>query len=92
MSHLAMLIERFRDGDPIPVYRRLARSGRRLPEGIEYVASWVTDDLTRCFQVVRYEDEATLESWMSEWSDVVDFEVVPVLTSETAREVIASRL
>jgi len=40
---LYMIIERFRDGDPLPVYRRLRDEGRLVPQGLRYVASWVTE-------------------------------------------------
>jgi len=47
--------ERYRDGDPGPVYGRFRERGRMTPEGVEYVASWVTNDLTTCFQVMEAE-------------------------------------
>ena len=43
---LYMLIERFKNGDPVPVYRRFRDQGRRLPDGLAYIASWVTLDMT----------------------------------------------
>ena len=57
-----MIIEHFRDGDPLPVYRRLRDEGRLVPEGLRYVASWVTEDFRRCFQVMECEDRALLRS------------------------------
>ncbi len=76
--------ERFRDGDPAPVYRRFCERGRMTPEGVEYVASWVTEDLTTCFQVMEAESREALDEWMANWSDIVDFEVDPVITSAEA--------
>jgi hypothetical protein len=38
---LFMVIERFRDNDMVPIYQRLQESGRSLPEGLEYVDSWI---------------------------------------------------
>lgn len=81
---LYMIIETFRNGDARPVYRRFREEGRLAPDGLEYVTSWVTADHQRCFQVMRCEDLALLEEWMSRWSDLVDFEVVPVVSSEDA--------
>ena len=89
---LYMIVERFRDGDGRPVYRRFRDQGRLAPEGLRYVASWVTDDLRRCFQVMECEDRALLEEWIARWSDLVDFEVIPVMTSAEAAERIAPRL
>jgi len=89
---LYMVIEHFRDGDAVPVYRRFRDEGRLVPEGLTYVASWVTGDLTRCFQVMDCADRALLDAWMARWSDLVRFEVIPVVTSQEAAATIAPRL
>jgi Protein of unknown function (DUF3303) len=81
---LYMVIERFRNGDAESVYRRFRERGRMAPEGLEYVASWVTNDLTTCFQVMQATDPVLLEQWMANWRDLVDFEVRPVVTSAEA--------
>lgn len=87
-----MIIERFRNGDAVPVYRRFRERGRLAPEGLTYVSSWVTPDLTRCYQVMEAADRALLEQWMANWSDIVDFEVHPVISSAEAAARIAPRL
>jgi hypothetical protein len=87
-----MVIERFRDGDPIPVYRRFRDRGRLMPEGLSYVSSWITDDLSLCYQVMETEDRALLDEWIENWSDLMDFEVVPVLTSPVVQQRLAPRL
>jgi len=89
---LYMIVENFRGGDAVPVYRRFAEQGRLAPEGLRYVASWVQDDLTRCFQVMECDDRTLLDEWISRWDDLVDFEVWPVLTSDEARASVAPRL
>ena len=89
---LYMVIERFRGGDPVPVYRRFRDRGRLAPEGLRYVASWVTDDLRRCYQVMECDDPALLERWMEAWRDLVDFEVVPVVASADAVAAVQPRL
>ena len=89
---LFMVIESFRDGDPIPVYRRFRDRGRLMPEGVEYGGSWVTEDLRRCFQIVECDDRRLLDQWMTHWNDVTDFEVIPVVTSAEASAAVASRL
>jgi len=53
---LYMIVETFRDGDALPVYRRFRDKGRMAPEGLQYVASWVTEDLRRCFQIMECDD------------------------------------
>jgi hypothetical protein len=89
---LYMIVEDFRDGDPLPVYRRFRDQGRLAPEGLRYVASWVTEDFRRCFQVMECDDPQLLARWMARWEDLVDFEVVPVVTSAEAAAAIAPRL
>lgn len=81
---LYMVIEHFRNGDPAPVYHRFREQGRLAPEGVRYVASWVTRDLKHCYQVMETDDPALLAEWTSRWEDLVDFEIVPVLTSAEA--------
>jgi len=81
-----MVLERFRNGDPDPVYERFDRLGRMMPEGMRYIDSWVTHDLACCYQVVECDSRSSLDMWMSRWSDLVEFEVTPVLTSAAARE------
>ena len=85
-----MIIEHFRDA--VPVYRRFQKSGRMTPEGVSYVTSWVTQDLTRCYQGMECSDRALLDDWMSHWEDLVRFEVVPVITSSEASDIISPRL
>ena len=89
---LYMIIESFKHGDPVPVYRRFRAEGRLAPEALTYVSSWVTADMTTCYQLMECEDRAVLEEWIARGSDLVDFEVVPVITSAEAVERIAPRL
>jgi hypothetical protein len=89
---LYMVIETFCGGDAVPVYRRFRDHGRLAPEGLRYVASWVTEDLRRCYQVMECDDPALLERWMAAWRDLVDFEVLPVVTSAAAAAAVAPRL
>jgi hypothetical protein len=89
---LYMVIERFRNGDPVPVYRRFRDRGRMMPDGVEYRGSWVTADLSRCYQVMECADRRLLDQWMANWSDVTDFEVIPVISSAEASAAVAPRL
>ena len=79
-----MVIERFRGGDPRPVYARFRAHGRLAPSGLVYVGSWVSEDLTTCYQVMECANRALLDQWMSAWQDLVEFEVVPVVSSSEA--------
>ena len=85
-KRLYLIIETFRNGNPGPVYRRFNERGRMAPAGLDYVSSWVTDDLKRCYQVMETSDRTLLDEWMRNWSDLVDFEVVPVISSQAAAE------
>jgi hypothetical protein len=85
---LFMVIERFRDGDPVPVYRRFREKGRMLPDGVSYVGSWIEQDLARCFQLMECADVAMLEPWVAAWRDLADFEIVPVITSQEAAKAV----
>ena len=89
---LYMVIEHFMNRDAVPVYRRFREKGRMLPEGLVYVASWVDAEMDRCYQVMETHDRALLEEWMALWSDLIDFEVHPVVTSQEAAEKIAPHL
>ena len=81
---LFMVVEHFRNGEAAPVYQRFREHGRLAPEGLSYVASWVNEPMSTCFQVMETADRALLEEWMSHWSDLVNFEVHPVMTSQEA--------
>ena len=89
---LYMIVEHFRHCDALPVYRRFRDQGRMAPEGLRYVASWVTDDFRRCFQVMECEDQNLLADWMARWEDLVEFEVIPVVTSAEAVAAVGARL
>jgi Protein of unknown function (DUF3303) len=89
---LYMIIERFKKGDPVPVYRRFRERGRLMPDGVKYVSSWVTEDMGRCYQVMESDDRKLLDQWIAGWSDLIDFEVLPVVTSAEAVDRIAPRL
>jgi Domain of unknown function (DUF3303) len=87
-----MIIEHFRGGDAVPVYRRFREQGRLAPDGLRYVSSWVTEDLKQCFQVMECEDRDLLDAWVSRWKDLVEFEIIPVISSADAQAAVAPRL
>jgi hypothetical protein len=89
---LYMVIENFKNGDAVPVYRRFRDRGRLAPEGLSYVSSWVDENLNRCYQLMETEDRALLDEWIANWRDIVDFEVHSVVSSEQAAAKILPRL
>jgi hypothetical protein len=87
-----MVIEHFKNQDPVPVYRRFKERGRLAPDGLRYVSSWVDEKLERCFQLMEADGRHLLDEWIAQWSDLVEFEVYPVISSQAAAERVASRL
>jgi hypothetical protein len=83
---LYMIVEHFKNGDAKPVYRRFRDSGRLAPEGLSYVSSWVDENMQHCFQLMETDDHKLLDEWISNWNDIVEFEVFPVITSNEASE------
>ena len=85
---LFMVVETFRNQDAKAVYDRLKERGRSLPDGLTFVNSWVTADLARCFQVMECHDVGLLQRWVTEWSDLVEFEIVPVAAGTDTKNAI----
>lgn len=82
---LHMVVERFKDARAI--YRRLREKGRMMPEGLEYVSSWIDVDLKTCWQLMRAEDKSLFQHWTDNWKDLMDFEIVPVCNSAEVRTI-----
>jgi hypothetical protein len=87
---LYMVIERFKPGAAVEVYRRAKEKGRMLPDGLEYIDSWVDLNFETCFQLMRTGNEALFQDWIGRWQDLVDFEIIPVRTSAEASRAISS--
>ena len=83
---LYMIVERFRNRDPGPVYRRFRERGRLAPEGLEYVSSWVDEKREICVQLMEAPDVSLINEWIANWSDIVEFEVYPVISSKEAAD------
>ena len=85
---LFMVIERFRKQDAKSVYKRFEENGRMAPEGLTYVGSWIEAIFDRCFQLMECEDARLLQEWITNWSDLAEFEIVPVVPSEDTSAVV----
>ena len=78
---LYMVIERFKENAAPEIYRRFAKKGRMMPEGLNYVSSWIDQNLKTCWQVMETDDFVLLQRWIDNWKDLMDFDIVPVRTS-----------
>ena len=85
---LFMVIERFKHRDAKAVYRRFRDQGRSTPDGLRYVSSWIEANFDRCFQVMECDDARLLQQWVAVWSDLIEFEIVPVVPSTETRQAI----
>ena len=90
---LFMIIERFRDHDMLPVYKRVRDQGRRIPDGLKYIDSWVEPNFARCFQLMECDDLTLIQEWVLQWRGAgVTLEIVPVVPSARTREIVAPHL
>ena len=90
---LFMVIERFKGDDMLPVYKRVRDEGRALPEGLTYIGSWIEPSFRRCFQLMECSDLRLLQEWVLKWRGTgATFEIVPVVSSEETRQVVAPHL
>ena len=87
-----MVIEMFRNQDAKSVYRRFADKGRMMPDGLTFISSWVTADLSRCFQLMECDDITLLQRWIVEWSDLIGFEIVPVVPGKETAAALAKQV
>ena len=89
---LFMVIERFKNRNARAVYTRSRERGRMLPDGLKYVDSWVEANFDRCFQLMECDDAKLLQEWVFEWQDLVEFEIIPVVSSKETTETITPML
>jgi hypothetical protein len=83
---LFMVVEHFKDRDPVPIYTRVREQGRTLPDGLRYIDSWVEANFNRCFQLMECNDALLFQQWVMQWRDLAEFEIVPVAPSRAVQE------
>lgn len=81
-----MIIETFKPGKVKEIYQRLEKKGRMQPEGLTYVNSWIDEKMETCYQVMETDSEDKIHQWISNWDDVMEFEIVLVISSAEARK------
>ena len=82
---LFMVIERFKNQDAKAIYGRLHETGRRMPDGLRYIDSWIEPNFNRCFQLMETSDAGLFQQWILAWNDLMEFEIVPVVPSKETR-------
>ncbi len=87
-----MVIERFKNQDAVPVYRRFREKGRMTPDGLEYLSSWVDTKLERCYQIMETSDPTLIKEWIENWNDIVEFEVIAVTSSADAAQAMQGKV
>jgi hypothetical protein len=93
LAMLFMIVERFKDQDMLPAYKKLREGGRMLPDGLKYIDSWVEPNFGRCFQLMECDDLHLLQEWILRWrGSGTTFEIVPVVSSKETRDVVAPYL
>ncbi len=89
---LFMVVERFRIQDAKSVYSRFHEKGRLMPGELKFVGSWVSADLGRCFLIMECDEITAIQKWVAEWSDLIEFEIVPVVTGEQVAEALRAQM
>ena len=86
------VIEHFKDGDARPAYKRFNDEGRLCPDGLNILNSWVDTGFGRCFLLMECDDAALLAQWAAGWSDLVEIEIIPVVSSKEALDALTPHL
>ena len=81
-THALHGIEHFKDAPAI--CQRLREKGRMMPDGLNYISSWIDTDFKVCYQLMEAEDVTLFERWTENWNDLMEFKIVPVRTSAEA--------
>ena len=89
---LYMVVEHFKEGAAPKIYERFREKGRMMPEGLDYISSWIDHNLKTCWQVMETDDFVLLERWIDNWKDLMEFEIVPVRTSAEVVQLMAREL
>lgn len=89
---LFMVIEHYKQGKTKNIYRRFQEQGRMMPEGLQYLDSWISANLDRCFQLMECEDPLLFQEWILQWQDLAEFEIIPIVPSKETTEIITRSL
>ena len=81
-----IIIEKFHPGKVKELYQRFAEKGRLMPEGVNYINSWIDEHVKTCYQVMNSDSLEKLHAWINNWEDLADFEIIPVISSAEDKE------
>ena len=73
-----MVVETFPPENLDAIYARFHDKGRMLPEGLEFMDSWLTGTNDKVYQLMATDKVETFAEWKQHWDDLVDFEIVPL--------------
>ena len=80
-----MVIETFKPGKVKELYAKFEEEGRLLPEGVEYIDSWINEEKTICFQLMQSTSAENLRLWIKEWNYYAYFEIIKVIISSDSK-------
>ena len=86
-----MIIERFYPDKVKLLYERFAEKGRMMPDGVQYINSWIDPQVSICYQVMESDSHEKILEWSNNWAEFAEFEIIPVISSAQAREIVFSR-
>jgi Protein of unknown function (DUF3303) len=66
-----------------------ANKVRLAPDGLTYVGRCVEASLNRCFQLMECDDVTLLQKWVAQWSDLMAFEIAPVVPGKETSAALA---
>ena len=85
-----LIIERFYPEKVKALYQRFEAEGRLLPDGVQYLNSWIDEKIETCYQLMESDTQEKLLEWVSRWSEFATFDIIPVISSDQAKEKVFS--
>ena len=70
---------RYATGDRDRVHARFLETGGLPPDGVEMHGRWHAAAGNAGFLVAESDDAAAVADWLQQWSDLIDFELTPVV-------------
>lgn len=80
----------YAEGNRDATHARFLESGAPPPEGVAMLGRWHSVAGNGGYLVAETDDPEALAGWLQEWTDLVTFDVAPVLVDEQFAEVIGS--